>query len=317
MGKRRPLLRAGLELANAANGVRPFGRDGYPTVPCVLRRLADHRDGAAVHGRLDARRGVAVVARRLRDPRRPNLLAAQGDHLGAAVSHPSPQRGVGAVLRNAAAGHPRRRLRGRRRRVAADRAPTPEPCASERVPPSAVCGEDRHRHGTARTAAQLRRHLAPPRPTARRQSPGAAAGSRRRVVDRHAPSTGLSADESDGRTRMDLRVDRLPGEPRAHLAGPHRRRQARAGLGQGAHRRIRRRPRLRGDHRRLGGRASVRAGRADARRPAVSARFRGRRHIGGRGGSDLRPLRLVLHQGTRPLGVRSDLCCSGWSSRSG
>src|SRR5512132_672800 len=33
MGKRRPLLRAGLELANAANGVRPFGRDGYPTIP--------------------------------------------------------------------------------------------------------------------------------------------------------------------------------------------------------------------------------------------------------------------------------------------
>ncbi len=31
-----PLLRAGLELANAANGVRPFGRDGYPTVPAFF-----------------------------------------------------------------------------------------------------------------------------------------------------------------------------------------------------------------------------------------------------------------------------------------
>lgn len=31
--RRRPLLRASLELANAANGVRPFGRDGYPTIP--------------------------------------------------------------------------------------------------------------------------------------------------------------------------------------------------------------------------------------------------------------------------------------------
>ena len=36
MGKRRPLLRASIELANAANGVRPFGRDGYPTVPAFF-----------------------------------------------------------------------------------------------------------------------------------------------------------------------------------------------------------------------------------------------------------------------------------------
>src|SRR3954467_6814688 len=36
MGNRRPLLRAGLELANAANGLRPFGRDGYPTVPAFF-----------------------------------------------------------------------------------------------------------------------------------------------------------------------------------------------------------------------------------------------------------------------------------------
>src|SRR4051794_16860244 len=36
MGERRPLLRAGLELANAANGLRPFGRDGYPTVPAFF-----------------------------------------------------------------------------------------------------------------------------------------------------------------------------------------------------------------------------------------------------------------------------------------
>ena len=27
-----PLLRAAVELVNAANGVRPLGRDGYPTV---------------------------------------------------------------------------------------------------------------------------------------------------------------------------------------------------------------------------------------------------------------------------------------------
>lgn len=36
MGKRRPLLGASIELANAANGVRPFGRDGYPTIPAFF-----------------------------------------------------------------------------------------------------------------------------------------------------------------------------------------------------------------------------------------------------------------------------------------
>ncbi|MGB2918941.1 MAG: alpha/beta hydrolase, partial [Mycobacterium sp.] len=33
MAKRRPLLRALLELANAANGVRPLAREGYSTIP--------------------------------------------------------------------------------------------------------------------------------------------------------------------------------------------------------------------------------------------------------------------------------------------
>ena len=93
------------------------------------------------------------------------------------------------------------------------------------------------------------------RPAARRQSARAAAGSRRRLGDRHAPSAGLPADEPPGRTRLDLRLDGLPGQPAQHLARPHRRRQAGAGVGQGEHRRVRRRPRLRGDHRRLGGRA--------------------------------------------------------------
>lgn len=36
MGRRRPLLRASVELANAVNAVRPFGRDGYPTVPAFF-----------------------------------------------------------------------------------------------------------------------------------------------------------------------------------------------------------------------------------------------------------------------------------------
>ncbi len=55
MGKRRPLLRASVELANAANAVRPLGREGYPTIPVFFARLADHRDVAAVPGRVGAR----------------------------------------------------------------------------------------------------------------------------------------------------------------------------------------------------------------------------------------------------------------------
>ena len=56
-------------------------------------------------------------------------------------------------------------------------------------------------------------------------------------------------------------------------------------------------PGLRGDHRRLGGRPPGRAGGADAERSAVAARIRGRRHVGGGGGADLRPLRLVSAEG--------------------
>ena len=78
------------------------------------------------------------------------------------------------------------------------------------------------------------------RPAARRQGAGPAAGAGRRMGDRHAPPAGLSADEPPGRTRVGLRVDRVPRQPPEHLARPHRRRQARAGLGQGEHRRLRR-----------------------------------------------------------------------------
>ena len=57
------------------------------------------------------------------------------------------------------------------------------------------------------------------------------------------------------------------------------------------------------------------SGRVDARRSAVPARVRGRRHLGGGGGADLRPLRLVLHRGPRPQGVRLDCCRGSWSRR--
>ena len=62
MSKRRyTLLRAVAELVNAANGVQPIAREGYPTIAGVRVRLADVGDVAGVHGgsMLDAlRRGL-------------------------------------------------------------------------------------------------------------------------------------------------------------------------------------------------------------------------------------------------------------------
>ena len=192
---------------------------------------------------------------------------------------------LGAVLREAA--RAKRSATTTRRsphsRSRADDAATWSVCRP-RTDPSPIRGEGRHRHVRTAPAGQLRRYLAPTRPASRRQGTGAAAGARRCVGDRHAPPAGLSAAEPPRRTRVGMRVDRLPRQPPAHLAGPHRRRQARAGLDQGEHRRIRRRPRLRRDHRRLGGRPSLRSGRVDPRRSAVPARVRGRRHLGGCGG---------------------------------
>ena len=78
--------------------------------------------------------------------------------------------------------------------------------------------------------------------------------------------------------------------PAQHLARPHRRRQAGAGLGQGEHRRLRRRSGLRRDQRRFGRRAPHRVGRADRQRPPVPARIRRCRHLGGGRGSGVRPL---------------------------
>ena len=318
--RRRPLLRAPSELANAANGVRPFGRDGYSDHPGVLVRLADHRDGAAVPRRFDARRACGAGCAAITPVVRGRIaLLLKGITWGAARPDHVPQRDVRAVLRDAAA---RRRSATTTQVIAAQSQPAAGARNLVGVPPHELIRRryvekaDIVSYGPHREAnfADIWRRRDLPRDgkaPVLLQVPGGA------WVDRHAPTAGLSAAEPPRRTRLGMRVDRLPGQPPAHLARSHRRRQARAGLDQGTHRRIRRRPRLRRDHRRFGGRPPVRAGGPDTGRPAVPARIRGRRHLGGGSGADLRPLRLVLHQGTRAAGSSSWFCCRGSSSRRG
>ena len=114
---------------------------------------------------------------------------------------------------------------------------------------------------------------------------------------------------------LGVRRHQLPPEPQGDLARPHRRRQAGGGVGQGAHRRVRRRPLVRRGQWGLGRRAPVRAARAERRRPGVPARVRGRRHLGPglrallRGdGHDGRPGRFGP--------VRARACSRCWRSRS-
>src|SRR6476646_6332876 len=113
---------------------------------------------------------------------------------------------------------------------------------AQRVGPSPLRREGRHRAVRPESEGQSRRHLAASRPAPRRQGTGAAAGAWRRMGHRHATAAGLPTAEPSRRPRLDLPLNRLPRQPQTHLAGPHRRRQARAGLDQGAHRRVRRDP---------------------------------------------------------------------------
>ena len=160
-------------------------------------------------------------------------------------SRPSPGRccgliqrrnvAVGAAFRGAAARGARRRLRGDRRTVAAGQAASrADRGVPQRVGPSPLRREGGHRPVRPAPSVEPRRHLAPrdlPRDgkaPVLLQVPGGA------WVDRHAAAAGLSVAEPSGRSRLGLRVDRLPRQSEAHLAGPHRRRQARAGVDQGA-----------------------------------------------------------------------------------
>ncbi len=135
-------------------------------------------------------------------------------------------------------------------------------------------------------------HLATSRSRSERKGAGAVPDPRRRLDDGKQTRTGPSVDEPPRRAGLDLRGDQLPAQPAQHLARPHRRRQARPRVGQGAHRRVRRRPRLHRHHRRFGRRPPVVAGGADAQRPTVPARIRRCRHPGAGGRAVLRRLRL-------------------------
>ena len=160
------------------------------------------------------------VARGLQERAWPNRIVAQGDHLGLARPDHVPQREVRAVLRDAAGRRRSATTTRRRRAVAAGR---DDGATWSACHPMNCSGADTSRRptpsGMGHTAGQLRRHLAPARPAARRQGPGAAAGARRRVDDRHAPPAGLSTAQPPRRTRLGVRVDRLPGQP-AYTPGP-------------------------------------------------------------------------------------------------
>ena len=228
-------------------------------MPVFCVRLADLRDGSAVYGRLDARRAVRAWLRGDFKSGRGRialvLTVISWGLLGLIM-----YRNVKSepYFETPLARDARRRLRGDRRTVAAGPTTTrPGRRATARIDPPPVRREGGHRHVRPAPRVNVADIWRRARPAARRQGAGAAAGARRRVDDRHAPTAGLPADEPPRRARLGVRVDRLPRQPAAHLARPHRRRQARAGVDQGAHRRIRRRPRLRRDHRRLGGRPPV------------------------------------------------------------
>ena len=82
---------------------------------------------------------------------------------------------------------------------------------------------------------------------------------------------------------------------------------------------VRRRPGLPRDHRRLRGRPPRRAGGADARRPGVPARLRGRRHLGAGRGPALRRLRpgrghraAVGDRDARPVPRARGSCSQRW-----
>ncbi|CKR24128.1 Uncharacterised protein [Mycobacterium tuberculosis] len=108
------------------------------------------------------------------------------------------------------------------------------------------------------------RYLATSRSRSDRNSARAVSDPRRCMDHRKQTRTGASTDEPPRRARLDLRGDQLPTQPAQHLAGSHHRRQARPGVGQGAHQRIRRRSGLHRHHRWFGRRPPVVTGRANA-----------------------------------------------------
>ena len=307
-----PLLRAAAELANAANAVRPLGREGYITIPVFAFGWPTGEAAPVVAGASMLDAAPPRPARRLQGPRGRIALALTAIVVGPARLHLPPQREVAAVLRGPAARRrsartttrsPRRERRRRRGGVLRT-----SWSRRQYVKKADIVRYGPHRANVAdiwRRADLPRDGKAP----VLLQVPGGAwaIGMRRPQA---YPLMSHIAERGWVCVSMAYRVS-----PRNTWPAPHRRRQAGAGVGQGEHRRVRRRPGLRRDHRRLGRRAPDRAGRADPERAGVAAGLRGRRHLGGGRGADLRPLRLVHHRGRRPPRVHRDSCRSS-SSRS-
>ena len=243
-----PLLRAAAELLNAANGVRPIAREGYITFRCSRSAGRPARCRRRVSRRVDARRGAPWSARRLPRYAWPNRSGAHGDRVGAAVVDPAPQRGDRSSIS---------RSRCARRSATTTRQSPPSRSPHDAARRSACAPNELVRrryvekadtvqygpHPSVNSADIWRRRDLPRdgKAPVLLQVPGGAwaIGMRRPQA---YPLMSHLAERGLG-----LRVHRLPRQPAAHLARPHRRRQTGAGLGQGEHRRLRRRPRFHRD----------------------------------------------------------------------
>ena len=299
----------------------PAGRAGLPGRRCDPRRPHPQRLasvqppgsglGPVVPQRADRSRRCRCTRWRGRRLGTAGFVAAGGLRTRAGRTGLAAERGVGGGPdRSRPGGRPGgRRARGRPRRRARRRVPQPHgprdgaapeqpdhpPAGGEpRAPAAAPLRHDARRLLRGDGSPQPARRVAPGRPPPRRQGAGAGAGARRGVDHGQQGAAGRGAHGPPRRAGLGVRGGQLPALAEGHLARPHRRREAGAGLGEGAHRRVRRRPRLRGHHRRLGRRAPVVARRAHPERRRLPARVRGRRHDRAGGGALLR--RLRLHQ---------------------
>ena len=265
----------------------------------VLVRLADLGGTGPVRHRLHAGRRAPRPPRRFRRTEGKVRAGPDGRVVADPGNDPLPRYnnpGSGAGSRTDRTTRIRLRRRAGRAADRADPQGAAQFAAAHHRGPAALRRQAEHRVLRPARAREPGRHLAAQRSAARWQGAGPVAGTRWRVDDRVAPSAGVSVDEPSGFARLGVRIDELPRFSMAHLARPHRRRQAGAGVGQGEHRPLRRGPRLRRDQRRVRRWSSVRAGCADPERPQVPAGLRRGRHVGGGRRPVLRPLRLVLHR---------------------
>ena len=306
---RRQLVTAAL----TANAVRPLG-GRYASIPAffagwLASELAPQLLAASA---LDTAAELTVRRRKAGHPDRAGLLLA-----GAATA------GLGYLIVNAtrSATHVETTLRDGLGDDYLDELEEPpgrrgpqDPAARDRP---AVQADQARRRGHPRhqlhrgRQARPARHL-PAQGRRPRERPGARAGPRRRLDDRHQGAAGPAADEPDGRARLGLRGDELPARPQAPVPRADRRRQEGDRLDAREHRLLRRRPVVPRRHRWLRRRPPRRAGRPHAGRRGVPARLRERRH-------QRRRLRAVLRRlrprRASPATRRRSTCATTSSAR--